>query len=389
MKLTNLTLTNFRNFKKLDTLLPMKTILFVGSNAQGKTSLLEAIYYAATFASFQTSTDRQLINFIEQNNQPAVARVVIEFERAQKSHKLEIRVILDSTANGVARTRKEILLDGVKRSPADAIGIFNAVLFIPQMFSILEAGPDVRRRYVNLTLAQAIPGYARALGKYQQVLTQRNALLKMLSERGGDTAQLEFWNEQFLDHGASLIDWRANALQQIEGYATPNHLLLSDNKENLTLSYQPKLHPRLPIPDNFNSFSLDDTKNYLRASLVSCRNDEIRRGVTLIGPHRDDLRLFADGLDLGDFGSRGQVKTALLSLKLAEYQWMKARTSETPVILLDEVMSEIDSSRRNALMRSLSDYDQAFLTTTDADFYSPDFISHSTVWRIADGKLEK
>jgi DNA replication and repair protein RecF len=389
MKLNSLALQNFRNFKKLDTPLPQKTVLFVGSNAQGKTSLLEAIYYVATFASFQTSTDRQLVNFQEQANEPAVARIVAEFEREQKKHKLEIRVILETTITGVSRTRKEILLDGVKKSPAEAIGLFNAVLFIPQMFSILEAGPDVRRRYLNLTLAQVLPGYAKTLSKYHQVLTQRNALLKLLSERGGEGSQLDFWNEQFLELGSQLFHWRANAINAIEVFATQSHYTLSDQKETLKLLYRPKLTPKdVPLPASIPQ-TLSEFKDILRSAITTFRADEIRRGLTLVGPHRDDLRMAANNIDIGDFGSRGQVKTSLLSLKLAEVQWMKNLTGQSPIILLDEVMSEIDSSRRNALMRSLSDYDQALLTTTDADFYSPDFISHSTVWKIDGGQLEK
>lgn len=389
MKLLTLALQNFRNFKKLETSLPQKTVLFVGSNAQGKTSLLEAIYFVATFASFQTNADRQLINFAEQKNEPAVARVVAEFERGQKKHKLEIRIILEPTTTGVGRTRKEILLDGVKKSSPDAIGQFNAVLFIPQMFTILEAGPDVRRRYLNLTLAQVLPGYAKTLAKYHNLITRRNALLKQLNERGGNSSQLDYWNEQLLEHGSQLFHWRASAIHAIEGFTTTSHLILSDQKEDLKLLYRPKLNPKdLPTEPEIPQ-SISELREVMRTGLAACRADEIRRGVTLIGPHRDDLRMVANGIDIGDFGSRGQVKTSLLSLKLAEYQWMKSLTGESPIILLDEVMSEIDSSRRNALMRSLSDYDQALLTTTDADLYSPDFISHSTVWRISEGQLNK
>ncbi len=389
MRLNHLSLHHFRNIERVDIALPERTVLFVGSNAQGKTSILEAIYYLATFSSFQTSADKQLIQFTELENSPAVARIVAEMEKKGKKIKMEVRVIQETNAAGIARTRKEILIDGVKKPPSAAIGTFISVLFIPQMFSIMELGPEVRRRYLNLTLAQVIPGYAKALSKYQQVLAQRNALLKELMERGGDSSQLAFWDQQLVEWGSQIVAARANALRSIDPIAQSVHSILSEHKEDLKLNYMARISHKTAGSHLPAAIQIADVKDVLDLALKASRLDELRRGITLVGPHRDDLRLLCSGIDLGDFGSRGQVKTALLSMKLAEYQWMKNVTSESPVILLDEVMSEIDSSRRAALLRQLGEYDQAILTTTDADAYTPDFISHSRVWRVQNGGLAK
>ncbi len=167
--------------------MPRRVIVLVGSNAQGKTSLLEAVYFMAAFTSFQTHADRQLVNFIaarEARKQVVVGRLVADYQRGKSDHRLEARLIMEPTGVNGVRLRKEVLLDGVKRSLSEVIGQFNAVVFVPQMSQILEGGPDERRRYLNLMLAQAIPSYVQTLSDYNQALSQRNALLKALSERG-------------------------------------------------------------------------------------------------------------------------------------------------------------------------------------------------------------
>ncbi len=205
MFLTHLSLTNFRAFTRLDMDVPRRILMLVGDNAQGKTSLLEAVYFLATFTSFHAQNDRQLIHFMALHEQPAVTRLVADYERDGRQHKLEIRLILDSNGKGGRRLRKEILVDGVRRTGQKAIGEFNAVIYLPQMTRILEDGPDQRRRYMNMALTQVVPGYALALSKYSHTITQRNALLKLLAERGGDRDQLMYWDELLARSGAMLI----------------------------------------------------------------------------------------------------------------------------------------------------------------------------------------
>jgi DNA replication and repair protein RecF len=186
MYLTHLSLTNFRLFSRLDVDVPRRVLLLIGSNAQGKTSLLEAIFYLATLTSFHAQNDRQLVNFISSREKLSVARLVALYQKENRSHRLEVRLIQDTNGNGGSRLRKEVLLDGVKIPPAQVIGEFSAVIFLPQMTGILEDGPEERRRYLNLAIAQAQPVYTQALSEYTQALAQRNALLKLLSEHGGD-----------------------------------------------------------------------------------------------------------------------------------------------------------------------------------------------------------
>ena len=399
MHLKHLSLTNFRNFARLDVDVPAQVVLLVGANAQGKTSVLEAIYFLAAFTSFQTHTDRQLINFIEGKKASlAVARLVAEYQRGRSKHRLEARLILEpmGVLNG-QRLRKEILLDGVKKPVHEVIGHFNAVIFVPQMSQVIEGAPDDRRRYLNLALAQSTPIYARALSEYNQALTQRNALLKLLGERGGGADQLEVWDEALTRIGSQLILWRIEAVQQIEQLAARVHHELTHGSEILRLSYQPAFDP-LPKPNgqmdlkietviDRSGLKLSDIQDGFRERLRELRSEEIARGVTTIGPHRDELRFLANDIDLGDYGSRGQIRTALLSLKLAEVNWMKERTGEWPVILLDEVMAELDVQRRADLLKYVGESEQVLFTTTDLNLFAPDFVEKAEVWRVESGKV--
>lgn len=401
MYLKHLSLTNFRTFTRLDVDLPRRVVLLVGANAQGKTSVLEAIYFLAAFTSFQTHADRQIVNFDEAKNNPlTVTRLVAEYQRSKSKHRLEARLILEPVGvlNG-QRLRKEILLDGVKRPVNEAIGHFNAVIFVPQMSQIIEGAPEDRRRYLNLALAQSTPAYARVLSEYNQALIQRNALLKLLGERGGNNDQLDVWDETLARLGAQIILWRIEAIQQIERLAARVHNELTRGTEILRLSYEPAFDP-LPKPNgqlglkmdmvvDRSRLELDEIRDGFRASLSALRSTEIGRGVTTIGPHRDEMRFLANDVDLGYYGSRGQIRTALLSLKLAELNWMKDRTGEWPVILLDEVMAELDPQRRADLMKYLRETEQVLVTTTDLNVFTPEFAANAEIWRVEGGKVEK
>lgn len=406
MYLKHLSLTNFRNFARLDLELPKRVILLVGSNAQGKTSVLEAIYFLASFTSFQTHTDRQLVNFLEARNPLAVARLVAEYERSQKKHRLEVRLILEQTGVNGQRLRKEVLLDGVKKQAGDVMGHFNAVIFIPQMSQIIEGGPEERRRYVNLALFQAVPACAGVLNDYGQALAQRNALLKALSENPsardggrGEARQLDVWDETLARLGAQIIQWRIEALRQIERLAARIHSELTNGREVLRLNYQPAYDP-LPNPDgqlgmklttdvDRSGIKVEEIQAGFLARLRQLRGDDIGRGATSIGPHRDELRFLANGTDLGDYGSRGQVRTTLLALKLAEVDWMKERTGESPVVLLDEVMAELDLQRRADLLHFVEESEQVLLTATDAKMFAPEFLDRAQVWSVHQGSIRK
>ncbi|MCC7117089.1 MAG: DNA replication/repair protein RecF [Anaerolineales bacterium] len=398
MHLTRLSLTNFRSLTRLDVELPQQAVLLVGQNAQGKTSVLEAIYFLAAFTSFQTHADRQIVNFHEAKKPLAVTRLVGEYQRGKAKHRLEARLILEPSGVNGQRLRKEILLDGVKRHANDVMGHFNAVIFVPQMSQIIEGGPEERRRYLNLALAQTVPAYARVLGEYTQALTQRNALLKALNERSGNADQLQVWDEALVKFGAQIILWRIQAVQEIERLASRIHHELTHGTEILRLAYEPAYDPlpkpngqfslKLDTPLDRSALELDQIQNGFAEKLRSLRVEEIARGVTTIGPHRDDLRFVINKADVGHYGSRGQMRTTLLALKLAEVEWMKERSGEWPVVLLDEAMAELDANRRADLLQYVDRGEQALFTTTDLNLFTDDFVNRARVWEVSGGMVQ-
>jgi len=398
MYLKHLSLTNFRSLTRLDLELPRRVVLLVGENAQGKTSVLEAIYFLAAFTSFQTHVDRQIVNFHEAKNPLAVTRLVAEYQRGKTKHRLEARLILEPTGVNGQRLRKEVLLNGVKKHVSDIMGHFNAVIFVPQMSQIIEGGPDERRRYLNLALAQAVPVYARILSDYNQALTQRNALLKALYERSGDSTQLQVWDETLARLGSQIILWRIQAVQEIERFASRIHHELTRGSEVLRLAYEPAFDPlpkpemqlglKLDTPIDRSSLDLQEIQIGFLARLKQIRGEEISRGVTTIGPHRDDLRFIINKADVSDYGSRGQLRTTLLALKLAEVEWMHERTGEWPVILLDEVMAELDTHRRADLLNYVGKGEQVLFTTTDTKLFTPEFVDQSEIWDVRGGVVQ-
>jgi DNA replication and repair protein RecF len=399
MHITHLSLTDFRNFSRLDVDVPDGATLLLGDNAQGKTSLLEAIYYLAAFTSFHANSDRELVNFIAGKNPLAVGRIVADYVRGGKSHRLEVRLIQEKNGrNGSTRMRKEILLDGAKRRASEVIGHFNAVLFLPQMLQVIEGSPSGRRRFFDLLLSQTIPNYAAALSTYNKAISQRNALLKLLSERGGDPTQLAFWDEKITLNGALLIKARIHAIHEIESLSALTHSELTRGVEVLRLAYHPAYEPFPQQPGQFalpldapldrTGISQSEIAAGFQAALNEKRSEEIARGLTTIGPHRDEVRFLANGIDLGTYGSRGQVRTAMLAVKMAEVAWMKEKTGHWPVLLLDEVLAELDPQRRADLLGRLAQAEQALLTTTDVDLFTEAFVQNAQQWHIQGGTLQ-
>jgi DNA replication and repair protein RecF len=399
MRLNHLSLTNFRNFARLDMDLPYGPLLLVGANGQGKTSLLEAIYYLATFTSFHALHDRELVNFLAAREPLAVGRIVAIFERDNEQHSLEVRLIQETNGiNGSSRLRKEILLDGMKMKMGEAVGQFMAVLFLPQMVEVIEGAPEGRRRFLNLAMSQVIPGISRTLLDYSQTLSQRNALLKQLQEFGGDAGQLEYWDELLVSKGSKLIFDRIHTVQDLERIAARNHRELTRGESILRLSYQPAYEPLPQIPGQISlpmedpvdrsGLTIEDIRKGFSQRLKAQRTADINRGVTTLGPHRDELRFLENGIDLGVFGSRGQVRTAMLSLKMAELTWMNEKTNHKPVLLLDEALAELDPTRREDLLDQLTTNGQTLLTTTDLDLFSANFVGNATLWMVSDGRVD-
>jgi DNA replication and repair protein RecF len=382
MRLTHLSLHNFRNYVRLDLNLQSGVTVLFGDNAQGKTNLLEAIYYLATTRSPHAGTDRELVNWLAIEEEPLpYARLTGRVARGVSE--LTIEITLTQQPNNGNRFRKHIRLNGVAKRAMDILGQLTVVLFLPDDIALVFGSPSRRRRYLNATLCQIDPPYCRTLSRYNRIVTQRNALLRDLRERGGDAEQLAFWDERLVQHGAYLVARRHTALIALNKLAHDVHNDLTNGAERLRLRYQSSVE----IEDQSE---VEPVERAFRAQLEELRRREIAAGMTLIGPHRDEVRFLIDDMDAGVYGSRGQQRTVALALKLAEVELMRQETGEHPVLLLDDVLSELDAQRRRFLMQRLDNGpQQVYITTTDTHTLSEGFLQHCQLWCVEMGRLSR
>jgi DNA replication and repair protein RecF len=263
----------------------------------------------------------------------------------------------------------------------DLLGHLNVVLFLPQDTDLVSGSPSGRRRYLDVTLCQIDPAYCRHLSRYNQIVTQRNALLRDLRERSGDPGQLAFWDEKLAGHGAYLVHRRRGTVEALDELAHSVHRRLTDGEERLHLRYEPSLEAE-------GEQTTDLLRQAFLMQLLAQRQREIAAGMSLTGPHRDEMRFLIDGVDAGVYGSRGQQRTAALALKLAEVDLMYQETGEQPVLLLDDVLSELDVHRRSFLMRALEEGpQQSVVTTTELHALPQDFLERCQLWRVRLGRL--
>lgn len=406
MYLRHLSLTNFRTYARLEVDLPAQAILLYGDNAQGKTSLLEAIYVLATGRSSHTASDRQLINWLaSEDSLTPNARLIADVTRADRSLHIEMVLMLEpaSTEDGW-RFKKQIKVNGAIVKGAALIGQVAVVMFLPDDVEIVGGSPANRRRYLDNALSQVDAEYAEAIDLYGDVLTRRNAVLKQLAEAGGtlDSAdQLIYWDEQLASSGALITLRRQSALAELEVLADQLHRDLTRERHNLHLRYQPSFNPDQPtapiyqaglnldLPTRSPAATLEQAKVSFLKQLAARRAEEIMRGTTLVGPHRDEVRFIADEVDLGTFGSRGQQRTAILALKLAEVQWMRSKINDWPILLLDEVMAELDAGRRGYLLQQINGAHQSILTSTEPEMFTAEFRSRAKSLRVVRGRIEE
>jgi len=406
MYLRHLSLTNFRTYARLEVDLPAQAILLYGDNAQGKTSLLEAIYVLATGRSSHTASDRQLINWLaSEDSLTPNARLIADVTRADRSLHIEMVLMLEpaSTEDGW-RFKKQIKVNGAIVKGAALIGQIAVVMFLPDDVEIVGGSPANRRRYLDNALSQVDAEYAEAIDLYSDVLTRRNATLKQLAEAGGtlDSAdQLIYWDEQLASSGALITLHRQSALAELEVLAALLHRDLTRERHNLHLRYQPSFNPDQPItpiyqaglnldlPTRSPEATLEQAKVAFLKQLTAKHAEEIARGATLVGPHRDEVRFIADEIDLGTFGSRGQQRTAILALKLAEVQWMRSKINDWPILLLDEVMAELDAGRRGYLLQQINGAHQSILTSTEPEMFTAEFRSRAKLLRVVRGRIEE
>lgn len=400
MRIEKISLENFRNFKTLELeLLPGPTLLH-GNNAQGKTNLLEAVYFLATTRSPHADRGRQLINWemMESDDLIVVGRIVAQIETNGKAMNLEMRLIRE-VQEGRNGFRREALINHRKVRLMDLIGKLRVVLFLPQDMAVITGSPSIRRRYIDITLCQSDPSYCRELSSYNKVLEQRNALLRRISEEGLGMDLLPIYTDQLVESGTRLFLQRAKSLASLNRLAGQIHdSQLTGGNQSISLAY----FPRLVKSNNTRNHQLDDLGKWLsqqpaaqdvsdrfQKELSESRSAELAGGLTLLGPHRDDWRLEVDGKDLSNFGSRGQQRTALLALKLAEIRFMTEKTGSTPILLLDEVVAELDKQRRDLLLSAVQEAPQSILTATDPAMFSGEFLTKATVMRVSGGQIER
>ena len=397
MYISQLSLTNYRNYTRLQQIFKPAPVLLQGQNAQGKTNLLEAIYFLSAITTPHARSDRQLLNWLsEKRDVLPFVRAEAWVERRDGTAQITVTIVKEGD-----RFKKDVRLNGTKKRAMDVIGTLNTVLFLPEDIALITGSPSVRRRYLDSVLCQIDREYCRALSQYNKIITQRNALLKELAENRRSADQLDYWDEQLATAGALIITRRHDAILDLDTVARKKHRTLSDGQEGLRLHYapnfdphdRPKLDYQIPLitkdlpPRTTPSPPVADVRDAFKSKLQSLRRDEIVRGVTLAGPHRDDLHFLVDGVDINLFGSRGQQRTAALSTKLAEVSLMREKTDETPVLLLDDVMSELDASRRRQVIEMIEKNGQAFLTTTDWNDFDADFRATAQCFTVEQGRL--
>jgi len=410
MEVRRLSLTNFRNYARLELDLPGGVILLHGDNAQGKTNLLEAIYFLATTRSPHASQDQQLINWdaLEADEPVVVGRLVADVARPDSPRHLEMRLILEERgawSDGQGGFRREALINRRKVRLMDLLGQLRVVLFLPEDVELATGAPANRRRYLNVTLCQVDAEYCRDLSAYNKILEQRNALLRRMAE--GQTRQaadvLSILTEKLVEPGSRVFQRRAAFVTEMAREAQAIYFQdLIGGREALRLGYLPGWYTngRKTTDDQLldgdwlqaNQDTGDIAERFV-AELAAARAADLARGSSTVGPHRDDWAILVNGKNLGQFGSRGQVRTAVLALKLAEINWMKAATDDVPILLLDEVIAELDLQRRGALLAYVAEQvrgrgmAQALLTATDRGMFPADFLAQATGLLVQGGRV--
>ena len=363
MFIKNIELKNFRNYDELTLSFNDKVNFIVGNNAQGKTNLLEGIYMSSIGKSFRTSKDSEMIGFGKDFCKIKVT--------AQKNLFLtDVEIIIRNDRG------KSVKVDGVNISKtSDLLENIYIVIFSPEDLKIVKDEPEKRRRFIDRELCLIKPYYFDCLSNYRKVLLQRNTYLK---EKNIEKSVLDIWDTQLSSYGAKIISMRRDFIEKINEISHRLHLNITNGRENLKIEYDPSVNPVEEVKD---------TENILYKCLKDSYNNDMRLRTTTKGPHRDDIQFYIDDVNVRSYGSQGQQRTAALSLKLAELDLIKNETGENAVLLLDDVMSELDNSRQEFLIRSLSDI-QLFITSTDITDNLKDVVSKGNIYKIEEGKLK-
>lgn len=368
MKLTELNLHHFRNYDEAQVEFSPQINVLIGENAQGKTNLLESIYVLAMTRSHRTNNDRELIEFGKD-----AAQIKGTVQRELGSLKLE----LDIGKHG--KKAKANHLEKARLS--EYLGQLNVILFAPEDLALVKGAPTVRRRFIDMEFGQVSPKYLHDLTQYRDILKQRNRYLKQLqSHEAQDQLYLEVLSEQLAAVGGAIISQRVKFLSELEGYAQELHQSITQGRENLTFEYSSAVKDASTLTEVELSEALMDL--YLQN-----QSKEIFQGTTLYGPHRDDVRFLINHKNVQTYGSQGQQRTTALSVKLAEIDLMKNQTGEYPILLLDDVLSELDGARQTHLLKTIQDKVQTFLTTPGLSDVARNLIKEPRIFHIRDGQI--
>lgn len=357
MFIESIHLKNFRNYETLDLKLDPETNLFYGNNAQGKTNILEAAYVCGTTKSHKGSKDRELIRFSEEE---AHIRMIVKKESI--TYRIDMH-LKKNKAKGVA-------INGIPiRKARELFGIVNLVFFSPEDLNIIKNGPSERRRFLDMELCQLDKLYVTELGNYNHIINQRNKLLRDLTFHPELEDTLEIWDSQLAQYGERIIQKRKSFVKELNQIIRDIHRKLSGGTEELELLYEPSVQ-----------------EAELKAQLEAGKEKDLKLKTTSAGPHRDDLCVQINGVDIRKYGSQGQQRTAALSLKLSEIRLVKQKINDTPILLLDDVLSELDSSRQNYLLESIHDIQTLITCTGVDDFINNQFTIHK-VFQVIHGEV--
>ncbi|MCE5313842.1 MAG: DNA replication/repair protein RecF [Armatimonadota bacterium] len=371
MHIKTLNLTNFRNYEHLDIELADGLNVLVGRNAQGKSGILEAVYVLATSKSHRTSRDMDLIRIGE-----GFSRLCAEVVRSQRNDTI-LELALSRTEH------KSVKINKVKHPKiGDIVGQLNAVIFSNSDIDMVRGEPSGRRRFLNLEISQVSPHYIHALGRYKRVLDQRNNLLREIKSSRVQSGDIDAWDMQLAQYGATIISRRAKFIGFLAGSAARIYSDLTGGSEELGVSYKPSVDPGTDASE-------DEIAQRFAKGLAAKREIDIMRGTTTSGPHRDDVSLSVNGIPAREFASQGQQRSAAIALKLAEIDLMEEYVGESPVVLLDDVMAELDEMRRARVLEVTLGRCQTFITTTSLDEIGGGVLDRASVWEVRSGRVAK
>ena len=357
MIIKSIELRNFRNYEELDIHFDSHTNILYGDNAQGKTNILEAAYMSGTTKSHKGSRDKEIIRF---NQNESHIRTIVR--KNEKDYQIDMH-LRKNGAKGVAINKIPI------KKASEIFGILNIVFFSPEDLDIIKNGPLERRRFIDLELCQLDKLYLSDLSRYNKVLNQRNRLLKDICYRQELIDTLPVWDTQLLSYGRSIIKKRRQFVEELNEIISEIHSRISGGKEHLVLKYEP---------------SIDDI--FFEDELMRAKSRDLKICQTTVGPHRDDLLFSIEDVDIRKYGSQGQQRTSALSLKLSEIDLVKRSIKNTPVLLLDDVLSELDSSRQNYLLNSITDI-QTIITCTGLEEFVRNRFEINRIFQVVNGKV--